>query len=108
MGRSEDRPRVTREHVERAAADLRARGLLSDTSPDLPDGRRSAERWLAAVHEDAGIVQLQLEATLREGANKLDCLGSALHEARRMVSDIYRFASEVHGLRRDDIDGARY
>lgn len=99
--------KVTLEHVERAVAELRERGLLSDTGP-YEDGRRSAAQWLSVVREDAGIVHAQLASTLNEGSDKSDkarCIAVALKEARRMHSDIYRFAQEVHGLSRDAIDG---
>lgn len=98
--------KVTSEHVERAAADLEERGLLFDAGPG-GDRRRSAPQWLNAIREDAGIVHAQLESTLSAGSAKVGCLTVALKEARRMQSDIYRFAQEVHGLSRHEIDQRR-
>ena len=94
---------VRREHVEQAVADLQERGLLTDAGPG-EDGRRSAEQWLNAVCEDAAIVRTQLESTLREGRDKTLAIAVALKEARRMQHDIYRFAHEVHGISRHEID----
>jgi hypothetical protein len=92
--------------VEQAADDLRERGLLTDTGPDA-DGRRSSAQWLNAVREDAGIVHAQLESSLRAGSDPARCIAVALRETRRMQSDIYRFAQEVHGLSRAEVDQQR-
>lgn len=100
---------VTVEHVNEAITDLKARGMLANTDSDMPDGRRSAGRWLAAIREDAGIIGFTLENTLKhpDEFDNTQSIRYALKEARRLESDIYRFADEVHGIDRKTIDDTR-
>lgn len=99
--------KITKEDVANAVEELREHGLLSDTSKN-PDGTRGPEQWMNAIGEDTGIIRLQLKETVDEQIkDQIDIpknIAVALKEVRRLESDIYRFAQEVHGIDRKTID----
>lgn len=85
-------------------------GAFPDTGPQA-DGHRSEGQWLNAMAEDMGIIRRNIEdvAFPRERAmdqsrDKSLSFAVALKESRRLTSDIYRYAQEVHGITREEID----
>ena len=73
-----------------------------------PDGTRGAEQWLTTMSEGVSIIRNNLidSVTLAEMADEdiPRSLALAAKEARRLLSDIYRFGEEVHGITEDEID----
>jgi len=79
-----------------------------DTGPQA-DGTRTAEQWLNAMGEDMGVIRMQLKDTVEHGdqLTREDIarnIAIAQKEATRLHSDIRRFAEEVHGITREDLD----
>lgn len=80
-----------------------------DTGPQ-PDGSRTEKQWYNATGEDAGIIRMQLNFARSEGVDKEDrvkAFAAALKEARRLESDLYRYASEAFDIEREEIDAVR-
>lgn len=99
---------VTAAHVENAVSGLRDMGLLGDTEP-RKDGSRSAGAWKACIYEDTGIVRYSIDE-IEKYPGEVDVtakIAVALKEARRLQSDLYRYAREVHGIDREAIDKVR-
>lgn len=105
-----ERREVTEADVENAVGGLRARGLLGDTDKN-EDGTRSAAAWKACIYEDTGIVRLCLDEIEKYGdSDEIDVtqrIAVALKETRRLESDLYRYADEVHGIDRQALDAVR-
>lgn len=76
-----------------------------DTGPEK-DGRRTAEQWINAMAEDTGIIAHNIAQTVKypDDTDIARNIAVALKEARRLQSDIYRFAKEVHDISREEID----
>ena len=81
-----------------------------DTGPG-EDGRRTAAQWVNAITEDMTLINTNIGRTLpyelalgEPSTDKVRSVAIALKEARRLQSDIYRFAEEIHGITREQID----
>jgi len=80
--------------------------VWSDTGP-REDGTRSARQWLNAIDEDIGIMTgclVDAVETSHPDLERAQKFAIALKEARRLQSDIYRFADEVFKIPREVID----
>jgi hypothetical protein len=82
-------------------------GGFPDTGPQQ-DGTRTAAQWMNTMGEDAGLIRSYLQDTLDDNGLDRDEIAKkcalARKEAQRLLSDVGRFASEVHGLSRQDLD----
>jgi hypothetical protein len=74
-----------------------------DTGP-LPDGSRTTEQWINAMGEDVGLVRSYVKRSLEGEDDPALMIALALKEARRLQSDLYRFARESLGIGREEID----
>jgi hypothetical protein len=80
--------------------------LLDDSGPQ-PDGTRTARQWMTAMGQDANLIATYLrESMTPDRPRELVARDVALarKEAQRLLSDIRRFADEVHGLSKEDVD----
>lgn len=91
--------------------------VFPDTGPG-DDGRRTEDQWLAAMSEDTALLTMQVMQTttgrlkrLTDGMTDTERrefialrIAIALKEARRLTSDLYRYADEVHGIDRNTIE----
>jgi|1185.fasta_scaffold232887_1 hypothetical protein len=84
---------------------MNARSGFPDTGPQT-DGTRTDKQWFNATGEDAGIIKMQLgfARDAEDHEERVKAFAVALKEARRLESDIYRYASEVFDIPRDEID----
>lgn len=77
------------------------------------DGTRTADQWWAAMGEDVAIVRTHMRRVINADVIDADKetitkeVALARKEARRLVSDIERFAKEIHGIEREEIDKVR-
>lgn len=71
-----------------------------------PDGTRDADQWANTVAEGIGIIEFHLRHALDPNAAedvRVGAIRQVAKEARRLESDVYRIASEVWGLSREEI-----
>lgn len=87
----------------------RSNFTFPDTGPQK-DGTRTKEQWLAAINEDFWILKKALHDSIVDDLDKEDRAHKcaiAFKESRRLNSDILRFAQEVHGISREEIEDSR-
>jgi hypothetical protein len=80
-----------------------------DTGPQK-DGTRTEEQWFNAMGQDVAIIHtnlLEIRDGHATGGDITRNLAIVLKEARRLESDIYRYAREIHDISKEDIHSIR-
>jgi hypothetical protein len=68
---------------------------------------RTRDEWVQAMGEDVKLINYYLRLRREDEEPTALSFAMALKEARRLQSDIYRYAHDIYGISKEDIDAER-